>query len=393
MASVPTIPSPRQAVTNAYDSQLQITTADATRETDYDFTFRPNLKPSQRKGTHFDPLIVNYRESIYQKLEPTPLGLFQAFTPLSLLEKWVKYTNEGPEPGPAGPPSRRSRKLRWTPTSSAEIYLFLAILIYVGNHKESEISSFWRIPHADSYVPEHPIAKVMTYDRFQRLYRRIRISQPSSSASSFSRCDEWSKLIQRVSLEKCQPGTNISVDECMVRFEGRSKETTKVPSKPIPEGFKIWVLAQEGFFMGLIWHDPKQPFGPAAVDPSSQAKVIAQGKRRNKDLLSLNPTQSVVIALINVVLPGTYHVFFDNLFSSPQLLLALRYRGIAATGTARRNCGFFEPFAELKSLDKKGQLDWLWNRLESAATEDNMVSQINQTLPLMNQLLIRLSNP
>ncbi|PFH62715.1 hypothetical protein XA68_12393 [Ophiocordyceps unilateralis] len=50
-----------------------------------------------------------HREPQFLQLPPTPLSLFQAFLPISLVEKWVQYTNEGPEPGPEGPSRRLSR--------------------------------------------------------------------------------------------------------------------------------------------------------------------------------------------------------------------------------------------------------------------------------------------
>ena len=37
---------------------------------------------------------------------------------------------------------------------------------------------------------------------------------------------------------------NIAVDEIMIRFEGRAKETTTVPNKPTPTGFKVWVVVR-----------------------------------------------------------------------------------------------------------------------------------------------------
>ena len=83
--------------------------------------------------------------------------------------------NEGPEPGPEGPPQPSSRKLNWTPVSLAEISLFVAVLIYEGIHRVSNLKELWKIPTADTFVPEHPIAKVMPYNRFQAIYCRLRI--------------------------------------------------------------------------------------------------------------------------------------------------------------------------------------------------------------------------
>jgi len=35
----------------------------------------------------------------------------------------------------------------------------------------------------------------------------------------------------------------------MVKFTGASKEAVKMPSKPIPIGYKIWVIADSGYFL------------------------------------------------------------------------------------------------------------------------------------------------
>jgi hypothetical protein len=48
------------------------------------------------------------------------------------------------------------------------------------------------------------------------------------------------------------------VDEIIVRFEGRLKEITTVPNKPIPIGYKVWGAAQRGFLLVWNWHIPGQ---------------------------------------------------------------------------------------------------------------------------------------
>jgi hypothetical protein len=42
-------------------------------------------------------------------------------------------------------------------------------------------------------------------------------------------------------------GQNVSFDEMMVPFSGRSKHTLKMKNKPILEGFKIWALCDHGY--------------------------------------------------------------------------------------------------------------------------------------------------
>ncbi|PMD57732.1 pea pathogenicity protein, partial [Hyaloscypha bicolor E] len=53
-----------------------------------------------------------------------------------------------------------------------------------------------------------------------------------------------STYIQGVNLRVWKPGRDLAVDEIIVRFEGRSKEITTVPNKPIPTGYKVWGAAQ-----------------------------------------------------------------------------------------------------------------------------------------------------
>ena len=45
------------------------------------------------------------------------------------------------------------------------------------------------------------------------------------------------------------PGRDVAVDEHMARFQGRSHETTAIQSKPEPTGYKIWVIAQDRYFL------------------------------------------------------------------------------------------------------------------------------------------------
>jgi hypothetical protein len=46
-----------------------------------------------------------------------------------------------------------------------------------------------------------------------------------------------------------KPGQELAVDEIMVQFEGRSKDITTVPKKPILTGYKVWGAAQRGFLL------------------------------------------------------------------------------------------------------------------------------------------------
>jgi hypothetical protein len=68
-----------------------------------------------------------------------------------------------------------------------------------------------------------------------------------------------------------------------------------------------------------------------------------------------------------------YHVFVDNLFSTPPLFRKLRDHGYGATGTARPNCGIHKDLKRDKALDKLGRCDYAFNEVRAIPTRDNKV--------------------
>ncbi|RKK30578.1 hypothetical protein BFJ66_g16247 [Fusarium oxysporum f. sp. cepae] len=97
---------------------------------------------------------------------------------------------------------------------------------------------------------------------------------------------------------------------------------------------------------------------------------------RERNTIHLNPTQAVVVALVNLLPTSTYHVFLDNLFSSCDLFRRLRQRGHGATGTARKNCGIYKPLVKLKAIDNTAAGSLEFNVVKAIPTADNKVNQI-----------------
>jgi hypothetical protein len=181
----------------------------------------------------------------------------------------------------------------------------------------------------------------MTYDRFFLLKRRLRLDDPDSIEYGiphpFNKVSEWSDIIQNAATELFLPGTNIAVDEGIVGYEGKSVHKITIPNKLTDTGLKIWQLSQRGYLMRWTWHIPGSKYGPIGVEfRRGRPKTTSPTK-----IADLNPTQAVVAALISKLPTGTYHIFLDNLFSAPDLLIVLRHLGVGATGTCRTNCGLY----------------------------------------------------
>ncbi len=162
------------------------------------------------------------------------------------------------------------------------------------------------------------------------------------------------------------------MDEIIVRFEGRAKETTTIPTKPIPTGFKVWAVAQRGFLILWNWHIPGEKNGPVGVKtPRELGGTIKAGNGGNK-------TQAVVLHLIKQ-LPSPpkgcgYHVFLDNLFVSTRFVEYARSQGVGVTGTCRDIGGINKDLLKLKKEDKKDVIPW--GETHSIPTPNGQVSYI-----------------
>jgi len=113
---------------------------------------------------------------------------------------------------------------------------------------------------------------------------------------------------------------------------GRAPEIVNIPSKPTPEGFKIWVLANEGYILDWLWHAKGDKKGPVDLDPSFTEDE------------GFSKTQAVVLDLLTqrdsktnerLYPPRKHVVWLDNLFTSVKLLTRLRDLGIGGAGTVR----------------------------------------------------------
>ncbi|RKK67067.1 hypothetical protein BFJ63_vAg15837 [Fusarium oxysporum f. sp. narcissi] len=187
----------------------------------------------------------------------------------------------------------------------------------------------------------------MPHWRFQLLHQhlhpfnRTKFDKSAPLLKVFQATDEWSEHIQTVSAQILLPGSHLAVDECMIRYTGRSNETTLVKGKPDPLRFKIWVIAQQGFFIRRLWHIKAAKYGAVGVElppPTSSTRGRATTARKMPAIedkpIALNSAESVVVALENMLPKATYHMFVDNLFSSSDLFRCLRKHGHGATGTA-----------------------------------------------------------
>jgi hypothetical protein len=363
-------------------------TADCTPEQCNNSTVRPHEPPAVERGPpgSFVPFDVPTRPREIRELPAAPLDLFLRYVPRGLIERWVQWTNAAPL-SKEGPRAKRSRVYEWRKTSVDEIYLFLGILLYMGIHSEPQISRYWSTQQQKE-DPIYLFTRFISRDRFQSLLRQLRIFdtsefQPSQSGGQrqaraqapaqagmpdiYRKVNEWSAHIQETGDSFYTAGSDLTVDEAMVRFTGRSLETTTIPTKPIPTGFKVWILAQSGYCLRWLWHvHGKGPYGlvPQARPEDSKAGAAAA------KWVPLTPTQRVVTTLITLLPAAVYHVFLDNLFASVRLLRALRKQQVGASGTCRKDSGIDKILVAEKEAEGQGIP---WGQIHCIPTLDGEV--------------------
>jgi hypothetical protein len=136
----------------------------------------------------------------------------------------------------------------WKAVTLYEMRIFIAILIYMGIVSTSNISSYWN----KSGLTIHKPMEYMTFFRFEQIKRYFHVSPPPTStclptAHWHTKLSPLSNLLRTKFKAYVVLGQNVSFDEMMVPFAGRSKHTVKMKNKPVKEGFKIWVLCDHGY--------------------------------------------------------------------------------------------------------------------------------------------------
>ena len=259
-----------------------------------------------------------------------PFKLFSLFFTDELMDKLVEWTNKHTELYP--PDEEHARA--WQPTCKQELYAYLGVLIHMGITIESSIEDYWK--DLDTYGTEHIVKQYIGVVRFQQLDRHFRASPPwpksdTTPKTTFTRIDELAEYIRLTCRKLYTPGTHLAVDETIQRFMGRAPEIVNIPSKPTLEGFKIWVLANEGYILDFIWHAKGNIKGPVDLDQSFIEEGFSKTQAVVLDLLLQNDAE------INerLYLPNKHVVWLDNLFTSIKLLTKLRGLGIGAAGTVR----------------------------------------------------------
>jgi hypothetical protein len=135
----------------------------------------------------------------------------------------------------------------WKAVTLYEMRIFIALLIYIGIVGTSNISSFWNKTGNTIHKP----MEFMTFFRFEQIKRYFHVSPPNTTHWHM-KLEPLASLLRTEFQAYVILGQNVSFDEMMVPFSGRSRHTLKMKNKPISEGFKVWALCDHGYLWDFL---------------------------------------------------------------------------------------------------------------------------------------------
>jgi hypothetical protein len=167
-------------------------------------------------------------------------------------------------------------------------------------------------------------------------------------------------------------------------------------NKPISEGYKIWVLADNGYVSDWLWHSQRD--GPESI-PKNGLDVNQSTSNGLKEV-HLSPTFALVIRLaerLRKLHPERVFCFYlDNLFLNVNVAQALLALNICCTGTTRKNAqGIPSWLIDLKKHNR----GLVWNSMLAEVVDltlcflwqdNNAVLGITTAYCLKNETILRL---
>ena len=205
----------------------------------------------------------------------------------------------------------------WVPVVEADIRTFIRILIIMGLHKGLQLHSYWS---TDDALGVLAIKKAMSRNRF--IYFHLHDSRAELRKGDVG-YDRLQKIQPLLSIYKdtfranFNPARKLSIDEGMVKFKGRLGFVQYMPMKPTKRGIKVWILT-------------------SPVNGYTHEVDVYCG--RNGGMTAEHGLGHNFVMKLSAAYHGKgHHIFYDNFFSSVELLKDLLQKATHARGTMRCN--------------------------------------------------------
>ena len=244
--------------------------------------------------------------------EATAVDYFELFFTPSIIEHIVDQTNSYASQMTTPPQG-------WQQCTPNRLRSFLGLVIVMGIKRMPNLRDYWS-QHTLLGCPE--VVSSWPYNQFRALLSCLHFNDNSSAVPKgqpgYDRLHKVRPLLSMVS-DRCisvyRPKRELSLDEAMVGFKGRSSIKQYLPMKPTKRGFKVWCLceASSGYLLSFSVYT-------GAVDRTEH-----------------NLGEKVVLHLSAPFFGLGYAIFCDNYFSSVKLAQELLLQNTYICSTTRMN--------------------------------------------------------
>lgn len=220
-------------------------------------------------------------------------------------------------------------------TDEDQLMAFFGILLLSGYARLPRRRFYWQ---SDPDVFNDLISKSMRRDVFENISKYLHLADNSLLGRSADKPDPYFKvrpLFDHLNnkFKLLEKPKKLSIDESMVPYYGHHPCKQYIRCKPVRFGFKLWCITTAD---GYLLH--AEPY-------CGRATMLKE--------TGLGQGADVVLGLVEASEVGPGHeLFFDNLFTSVDLLDVLDARGIGATGTLRENRRSGAPLPSRRDMDK-----------------------------------------
>ena len=269
-------------------------------------------------------------------------------------------------------------KTKMAPITKEEMRQFIGIILHMSIAHLPARRDYW-----SEAMRQNIVADTMPVNRFDAILSVIHVNdnevEVAKGQPGYDRLHKIRPLIKilQENFANCaEEEDHMSVDEQIVPFKGRHSLKVYMKKKPKKWGYKIWVLAGQSGYVYKFYIS-----GDNTVESHVTDADPAIGK-----------SGAVVLNLVKG-LPHGIHVYFDNYFASPELLLELKQNGFDATCTIRSNQNRNCPLKIKKQLKKEGRgsfdyqssdgiviASWYDNTVVNLASHKCSVMPIHQVL-------------
>lgn len=277
--------------------------------------------------------------TIYQEL--TPIELLELFFDDDLISFLIEETSR----------YALYKNMLDPKVSKNEMKVFLAILIVSGYVVLPGKRYYWE---SQGDMRNNLISDSMRRDRFFQIMRFIHCADNTKPVHN----DKVWKLrpfmdkVKSKMLQHYQPEREMNYDESMIKYYGRHSCKQFIRGKPIRFGYKMWCLnTTSGYLVNCELYQGK-----------SVKREEAYEKHFGK---AAAPFVTMLDELESLKEYKPYGLYFDNFFTSMNLLEHLKNKGYSGTGTIRdnripKNC----PLSSKTNLQKKKTRGWFESAIE-----------------------------